>query len=147
MNAKQLSMVKPICLIVIGALSVIFSIVCFAADTGAFERQSAYGGDAYTGIQNAGAITANNVKCVAQICSIGFGGVFLLAGLTLLAVGIASLLSTVNLERESDASKNPSGKTAASASGVPTPPQDEPVQNPSDEKGPNKPEEKADATA
>lgn len=86
--------IKSIIYIIVGSLSLIFSVVCFASDTGTFENLSSYGGDAYTGIQNAGALTANNIKCLASICSFGFGAIFLLVGILILSKGILSLVPT-----------------------------------------------------
>ncbi len=107
MESGTIKTIKAICLIVLGGISVICGVLCYAADTGVFERQSAYGGDAYTGIQNAGAATANNVKCVAQVSALGFGSILLIAGLLLILHGALLLLPqtksepTKNTERSS----------------------------------------------
>ena len=45
----------------IAILALIFAIICFNADCGDLESNKAYGGDAYTGIQNSSAQTANNI--------------------------------------------------------------------------------------
>ncbi len=89
---KSSEKIKWILFLVIGCISIVLCIMCFVADTGVFERESAYGGDAYTGIQNAAAITANNVKCVAEIVSTGFGSILLVFGLYLIAVSILNLV-------------------------------------------------------
>lgn len=88
----NLELPKCIVNIVIGALAIILALACFLSDTGVFERESAYGGDAYTGIQNAAAITANNVKCVAGIASLGFGSVLLILGFSFASRGVFGLL-------------------------------------------------------
>jgi len=91
------------------ALAVIalgFAIICFVTDTskghGGYEMSEAYGGDAYTGIQNAAAQTANNVqtlsmnvelltKCVATAS----GLFFLLASFTFAVAGVRNLCPQV----------------------------------------------------
>lgn len=74
----------PIGGIVSGLLSVIFGIIMFLKSTGGYEWSSQYGGDAYTGIQNASAQTANNVQALSEIAKLGFG--FLLIAVGLIAV-------------------------------------------------------------
>lgn len=64
-------------------LSIVLSIICFNMYTGNGENNHTYGGDAYTGIQNAAAQTANNVRDLAEIVSFGFGSVLLVAGISL----------------------------------------------------------------
>lgn len=74
-----------ICL-AIAALSLIFAIVCFTMDVdyvrGSTESNSSYGGDAYTGIQNAAAQTATNVYYLNKnlsnfaACIVTMGGFF-----------------------------------------------------------------------
>jgi len=66
--------------LVIGVLAVILAIVCFSLDTGGTVRNQTYGGDAYTGIQNAAAQTARNLVALALIMKVGFGSVLLIAG-------------------------------------------------------------------
>ena len=51
MKAKK---ALSIILALVGILSIIFGIVCFCADPGFGGYTETYGGDAYTGIQNAG---------------------------------------------------------------------------------------------
>ena len=74
-----------ICL-AIAALCLIFAIVCFTMDAdyarGSTESNSSYGGDAYTGIQNAAAQTATNVYYLNKnlsnfaTCVVTMGGFF-----------------------------------------------------------------------
>ena len=71
---------------ILGVVAIVLGIMCFTKDTGDFESNRSYGGDAYTGIQNASAQTARNVKHLAVICSFGFGSVLCVTGGTLLAV-------------------------------------------------------------
>ena len=59
---------------------------------------SSYGGDAFTGIQNAGAQTSENVKNLAKIVQFGFGSVLLIAGFGFLGIGLTTPLGKENLE-------------------------------------------------
>ena len=49
-----------------------------------------YGGDAYTGIQNAAATTSKNVRDLAGIVQFGFGSILLVMGLTLVGFGLTT---------------------------------------------------------
>ncbi len=69
-----------------GILSVIFGFVMLGKNVGYSESSSVYGGDAYTGIQNAAAQTANNVKKLSEITRDGFA-------FFLIAVGLVSIFS------------------------------------------------------
>ena len=77
-------------LTIIGILSIIFGIVCFNMDEGRYEMSSSYGGDAYTGIQNASANTANNVQVLTKNVNKGMGFMLLIAGMSLIAVGVTA---------------------------------------------------------
>ena len=94
-----------ILLIVIGAVSIALSIRCFAKYTGQYSEYVTYGGDAYTGIQNAAAETANNVKEMNKIISFGFGSVLLVIGASMLGIGIISYRDTTS-ESNSDTNTN-----------------------------------------
>ncbi len=74
-------------LVRIALLSAVFAIVCFFMGTGDYETYITYGGDAYTGMQNASAQAANNVKALAEIVSMGFGALFLIISSVLFALG------------------------------------------------------------
>lgn len=75
-------------LLVAGILSVLLGLLCFARNVGYPESRSIYGGDAYTGIQNAAAKTATNVVLLSQTVKFGFGSLLLVGGIALIAVGI-----------------------------------------------------------
>ena len=79
---------KQILFGLVGLISTILSFVCFGLDTGSWESSKTYGGDAYTGIQNAAAQAANNVQDAAAIMKFGFGSVLLIAGLTLILFAV-----------------------------------------------------------
>lgn len=51
--------------------------LCFPKGVGSYANNMQYGGDAYTGIQNAAAQTARNVKALATIAKDGFGFVLM----------------------------------------------------------------------
>ena len=90
-----------------GLMAIIFAIVVFASagstvtgSTGTYTSYSFYGGDAYTGIQQAAADTARNVKTLAEIVLSGFrsvsrgngaGYILLVMGFGLIAISGAKL--------------------------------------------------------
>lgn len=70
--------------IISGIISIIFGIIMFQKNTGYSAYAETYGGDAYTGIQNAAVRTANNVQMLGEIVKDGLG--FLLIAIGLVAV-------------------------------------------------------------
>ena len=78
-------------LIFVGIVAIVLAIVCYVADPGSYEPQERYGGDAYTGIQNAAATTATNVRDIGRIMRLGFGSVLLISGLAMAGIGAAKL--------------------------------------------------------
>jgi hypothetical protein len=76
-----------------GGLSVILSFYMLSLDTGSYENAVQYGGDAYTGIQNAAAQTAVNVYYLNSIMKYGFFGVLLVAGIALLCHYLPMLIA------------------------------------------------------
>lgn len=80
--------IRTALLCVVGAVSIILGIIMFTKDDGAWERSETYGGDAYTGIQNAAAQTANNVQALARIARFGFGSVLTVGGAAMVVCGI-----------------------------------------------------------
>ena len=68
-----------------GFVSLIFSFTIRSMSVGSYAYSWSYGGDAYTGIQNSAAQTANNVSLVGNIVKTGFSGMFLVIGLALIA--------------------------------------------------------------
>ena len=100
MNTKK---ILAICLIVIALLSIVFGVLSFikSADNNRsyYTRKETYGGDAYTGIQNAGANGANNTSYVEDAVHdmhdavmFGFGAVLIIAGLFIGVLGVSKLL-------------------------------------------------------
>ena len=64
-----------------GVLSIIFGFVLRSASTGLYELSNEYGGEAYTGIQNAAAQTANNVTDLAEVVRDGISYLLIAVGL------------------------------------------------------------------
>ena len=90
-NAKKAEIIRNILFVVIGVLSIIFAINIGGLSTGNFEMSFSYGGDAYTGIQNACAGAANNAIDVANILQQGFEYCLIIAGFVLVSIGGTSL--------------------------------------------------------
>ncbi len=79
--------------IIIGAIAIVMAIVCFALSPGDNQYNSSYGGDAYTGIQNAAAQTARNIVRTNTIIKIGFGSLLLVAGIAFGGSGVVNVLT------------------------------------------------------
>ena len=82
---------------VIGLVSLLLSIRCFSFDSLDYESINTYGGDAYTGIQNAAAMTSRNVKELAEIVQFGFGSILLVVGLSLAGYGLTDSVEKKNI--------------------------------------------------
>lgn len=81
-----------VALLFVGLISVILGIVCFSMENGAKELNSYYGGDAYTGIQQAAAQGARNGYYGNNILCLGFGSVLTVAGMVIMLLAINSIL-------------------------------------------------------
>ena len=81
-----------IVLIVVGVVALILACSLFTAEVGLGEGYEQYGGDAYTGIQNAAARTSKNVVITNEILCLGFGSVLLVMSFLGLGVGVALLI-------------------------------------------------------
>lgn len=79
--------IASIAFIIIGIIAIILAFSTFDQDVGYKENNKSYGGDAYTGIQNAAAETANNVHHLAEAFVFGVGSILLVTGGALLATG------------------------------------------------------------
>lgn len=82
------NLIRKIGFAVSGLASLILGIVCYCLDAGLYEYNERYGGDAYTGIQNAAARTARNVSDLAGICKFGLGSILLIAGIVLIICAV-----------------------------------------------------------
>ena len=74
--------------IVSGLLSTVLGLITYGMSTGSYESSLSYGGDAYTGIQNAAAQGANNMLYASEILRFGFGSLLLVLGLFIIALFI-----------------------------------------------------------
>lgn len=80
--------VKTIFFVLVGLLSMALSIFCFNLEVGDKVSMQYFGGDAYTGMQQASAHAANNILFLAKIVKIGFGSLLLTWGLGMIALGL-----------------------------------------------------------
>lgn len=80
--------VKTIFFVLVGLLSMALSICCFNLEVGDKVSMQYFGGDAYTGMQQASAHAANNILLLAKIVKIGFGSLLLILGLGMIALGL-----------------------------------------------------------
>jgi hypothetical protein len=83
----------------IGVVAIVFSILCLSADEyfsmGSYEANLTYGGDAYTGMQNAAAQAANNIISVNENLETLFMGIQTCFGYALMIVGALVVCSAV----------------------------------------------------
>ena len=84
-NAKKGKLICSIIGAVGGLISIILGFVVSGMSTGSWESNSSYGGDAYTGIQNAAAQTANNVQDLAEILKTGMSSALIIFGIAMIA--------------------------------------------------------------
>lgn len=70
---------------VIGIVAIVLAVVCLLMSSGSHESYKTYGGDAYTGMQQAAAQTANNIQDLIAVVKFGFSSVLLVTGLLSLA--------------------------------------------------------------
>ena len=74
--------------IILSILAFVLAFVVFGKGVGSYESSKSYGGDAYTGIQNAAAQSANNVQRVGEMVRTGLGCILILHGAILLSVAV-----------------------------------------------------------
>ena len=91
-------------ILIAGITCIIFAIIYYTTPPcfylGAFEYFETYGGDAYTGIQNAAAQTANNIihlnqsiESATKIFTLFAAGIFVIIGFLLLVLGTVKLIA------------------------------------------------------
>lgn len=68
-----------------GFISIILGLVVSGMSIGSYRSSITYNGDAYTGIQNAAAQTANNVQDVADILNTGISSLLVVLGIAMIA--------------------------------------------------------------
>lgn len=91
---KLLKIIRSIAFITIAIVAFTFSSKIDDMGNGHYVSSSRYGGDAFTGIQNASADTGCNVYKGNQIIQKGFKYAFILAGLGFLAIGLTPTFNT-----------------------------------------------------
>ena len=94
----SLKKIAAILFVIIGIVAIVMSFEAYDLPTGGYESSSAYGGDAYTGIQNAAAQTANNVRYVTEAVGYVGGSLLMVTGLILIAVGVNTWPGTLNFQ-------------------------------------------------
>lgn len=96
---------KSILWYVIGLISIILGIYCFSMEVGDKVTMQYFGGDAYTGMQQASAHAANNVMALAKVVKMGFGSLLFSVGLGMLALGI-TISQKSKQKKDEDEQKN-----------------------------------------
>lgn len=86
------SILKKLFLFIVGIVSIILSFKCFTYEKLDYASRNMYGGDAFTGIQNASAQTSNNIRELAEIEKFGFGSILLVFGLMSIGLGLPTTL-------------------------------------------------------
>lgn len=92
---------RSILFIVIGIIAIVLAVYFYQMGSLEYCSDTSYGGDAYTGIQNAAAATARNVRRIAEIVKEGFAATFFLSGLGFIGVGLTIPVKTKKKETES----------------------------------------------
>ena len=83
----KIGKILNVCLIVLGIVSIILGFVVKEMSIGSYELGLSYGGDAYTGIQQAAAQTANNLLETNDILRTGFSYIFIISGILIVLIG------------------------------------------------------------
>lgn len=92
--------IRAIVFIFIGIIAIGLSIKCYTIKDLDYESKSMYGGDAFTGIQNAASQTSKNVKELAAITQFGFGSLLFVMGLTLVGIGLTTPMDSKKNEKD-----------------------------------------------
>ena len=79
---------KKVSFSLVGIASITLGVICFFFFVGRYANLESYGGDAYTGIQNAAARAANNIQLLSIIVKCGFGFLLIITGLILIAIAV-----------------------------------------------------------
>ena len=120
---KNITKIAAILLLVAGLIALVFAVQTLTADTGSLESNTTYGGDAYTGIQNAAAQTARNVKKLTELCTKAFGGILLALSFAFFGFGVRFF--ALDAKAPAAGENTPSAAPApAPASQAPAAPQD-----------------------
>ncbi len=82
-----------------GILSMVFGFICLSNRVGTYVIDKSYGGDAYTGIQNAVADTANNIQTLSENLIFGFGALLIVIGIAILCYFFVKLIEELEKDR------------------------------------------------
>ena len=92
--------------IISGFTAIRYSAVVKKLSVGSYSRSEIYGGDAYTGIQNAAADAANNVNDLAIVMRNGISYLLLIAGLLAVCYFLSELLGDLSIQGLSEFIQN-----------------------------------------
>lgn len=95
MKKNVVKIVFSTLVVVMGVFSIIFASVMFKSYSYSYVWHKSYGGDAYTGIQNAAADAANNVVYLGKLCQRGFGYLFIITGVLLIIAGLSCVTNSI----------------------------------------------------
>lgn len=104
---KVLTILRSVAFVIIAIVSFTFSSKIDDMRSGDYVSSHQYGGDAYTGIQNASAETGCNVYKGNELVQKGFKYLFILTGLGFLAVGLTPTFKTCSCHSTTEV-KHPS---------------------------------------
>ena len=89
------NIIRSLILIAIGIYAFTLAKECSLFDELIYATRESYGGDAYTGIQNAAARTSRNVSELAEIVKFGFSSLLRILALILIGIGAADVIAFV----------------------------------------------------
>lgn len=92
--------------IICGIFSIFQSFMISGLSVGGYEKSAIYGGDAFTGIQNASAQAANNLVCLSEITRSGFSALLLVIGVALICGFLAKFIEEGRRKKEAKKAKN-----------------------------------------
>ncbi len=98
------NLILSIGVVLIGVLAIVFAVLCWCDDSlyayGSLAVKYIYGGDAYTGIQQAAAEAANNVyylncniETISKILTTCMGYLLFIIGIMLCIIGISKIVN------------------------------------------------------
>jgi hypothetical protein len=117
MKTKLNEKILSLGLIAVSILSIIFAILCWSNSVGFYEgahvEKKFYGGDAYTGIQQAAAVTANNITVLSENLAIHaelmfdcMGYFLFVVGATLMVLGVVKAIDSFKKEKIIESQQN-----------------------------------------
>lgn len=104
---KICNMICNIIGVISGFISIIFAFVVKKMSIGSYENNYTYGGDAYTGMQNASAQAANNVQALADIVRTGLFALLFVIGVALICYFVSKIINEMLATDEANAAAMP----------------------------------------